>query len=140
MMKFLYALVAAAVLSTSVYGKENPAGSKLNVRSKEYLNQLASELNKSFPMMVDSETEITNVMGFDSMLVYNYRLVNVEVAELDKDKFVSIMRSQLLNGVCTNPETQKIIREGVTLRYTYADKTSKHIASVDVRPADCKLE
>jgi len=41
-------------------------------------------------------------------------------------------------GACSQPETRDdFLKKGVTLRYAYYDKDKKHVATVDVTPADC---
>ena len=46
-------------------------------RSQEFLGNIAAEINRSGPVMIDQETELMPAVGAPGMLVYNYRLVNV---------------------------------------------------------------
>ncbi len=42
------------------------------------MSEAANQLNTMAPMMVDEETELMNALGIEGLLVYNYRLVNVD--------------------------------------------------------------
>jgi hypothetical protein len=111
-----------------------------DVRSQHVLNKVANDINKSLPMHVDKDTELLATVGLDGVFVYSYRLVNHSEAEIDRSRFSTEIRSQLLNSVCTAPPTRdRFLKNGVTLRYMYADKDHRHIATIDVRPVDCRL-
>jgi hypothetical protein len=71
-------------------------------------------------------------------LIYNYRLVNYSVTQIDRAKFAAGAKQRLRQNACNTAETRgDFLNRGVTLRYTYYDKDKQHIATVDVTPADC---
>jgi len=107
-------------------------------RSVEYLDGIAAEINRSVPVMIDAETELLPTSAGYAMLIYNYRLVKYSVAQLDHEKFAAGAKQRVTQGACNRPETRDdFIKKGVTLRYSYFDKDKKHIATIDVTPADC---
>jgi len=107
-------------------------------RSQEYLSKIAAEINRSVPVMIDKETELMPLVGAPGMLIYNYRLVGYTVAKLDHQKFAAGAKQRVTQGACERPETRdEFLKKGVTLRYSYFDKDKRHIATVDVTPADC---
>ena len=107
-------------------------------RSKEFLDRIAAEINRSVPVMIDQETELMPAASEPGMLIYNYRLVNVSVAQVDGNKFAAGAKERLNQGACNRPETRdNFLKKGVTLRYSYFDKDKQHIATVDVTPSDC---
>ncbi len=107
-------------------------------RSQEFLGKIAAEINRSIPVMIDQETELMPAVGAPGMLIYNYRLVNVLVAQVDHNKFAAGAKERLKQSACNRPETRdNFLKKGVTLRYSYFDKDKQHIATVDVTPADC---
>jgi hypothetical protein len=107
-------------------------------RSVEYLNGIAAEINRSVPVMIDEETELMPTSAGYAMLIYNYRLVKYSVAQLDHEKFAAGAKQRVTQGACNRPETHDdFLKKGVTLRYSYFDKDKKHIATIDVTPADC---
>ena len=107
-------------------------------RSQARLSRIAAELNRSVPVMIDQETELMPVQSTEGVLIYNYRLVNYSVAQIDRAKFAAGAKQRLRQGACDTAETRDdFLNKGVTLRYTYYDKDEQHIATVDVTPADC---
>jgi hypothetical protein len=112
-------------------GQEDP-------RSVKHLGKIADEINRSVPVMIDQETELLPAVGAPGMLIYNYRLVSYSAAQLDAKKFANGAQQRLKQNACSNAETRDdFLKKGVTLRYSYYDKDKKHIATVDVTPADC---
>lgn len=107
-------------------------------RSQAYLSKIAAEINRSVPVMIDKETELLPAAGAPGMLTYNYRLVGYSVTTLDREKFAAGAKKKVSQGACGRPETRdEFLKKGVTLRYSYFDKDKRHIATVDVTPADC---
>jgi hypothetical protein len=106
--------------------------------SQARLSQIAAELNRSVPMMIDRETELTVAEAHPSMLIYKYRLVPYSVRQLDHEKFAAGAKQRVTQGACNQPQLQEdFLKKNVTLRYSYFDKDKQHIATVDVTPADC---
>ena len=111
---------------------------KLDPRSTERLSKIAAELNRSVPLMIDKETELTLVEGHEAMLIYKYRLVPYSVSQLDHQKFAAGAKQKVAQGACNQAELREdYLKKGVTLRYSYFDKDKQHIATVDVTPTDC---
>ena len=107
-------------------------------RSAEYLNKVAADINRSVPVMIDAETELLPSTTGYGMLVYNYRLVKYSARQLDHQKFAAGAKQKIVQGACSRPETRDgFLKEGVTLRYSYFDKDKRHIATIEVAPADC---
>jgi hypothetical protein len=60
------------------------------------------------------------------------------VARLDAEKFATGAKQRVAQGACNQPGTRDdLLKNGVTLRYSYFDKDKQHIATIDVTPADC---
>jgi len=107
-------------------------------RSAEHLSDIAAEINRSIPVMIDKETELLPAEGHEGMLIYNYRLVDYAVAQLDRAKFAAGVKRKVTQEACSRPETRDdFLKKGVTLRYSYFDKDKQPIAAVDVTPKDC---
>jgi len=88
--------------------------------------------------MIDKETELLPAEGAPGVLIYNYRLINYSVAQLNPTKFAAGAKQRVVQGACNRPETrEQFLKKGITLRYSYFDKNRQHIATVDVTPADC---
>ncbi|MGH7873092.1 MAG: hypothetical protein ACREQO_12830 [Candidatus Binatia bacterium] len=111
---------------------------KRDSRSAGYLREVAEQINRSVPVMIDKETELMPSAGYDGMLVYNYRLVSYSARQIDHRKFAAGAKEKITQGACNRAETRDdFLKNGVTLRYSYFDKDKKHIATIDVTPADC---
>jgi hypothetical protein len=109
-----------------------------NPRSQESLNKLAVQINRGVPVMIDKETELLAAVGTEGMLTYNYRLVSYSVAQLDATRFAVGAKERVTQGACNRPETRDdLLKNGVTLRYSYYDKDKQHIATIDISSADC---
>ena len=107
-------------------------------RSLERLSRIAAEINRSAPVMIDRETELTVVEAYEGMLIYKYRVAAYAVSQLDHEKFAAGAKQRVVQLACNQAETRdEYLKKGVTLRYSYFDKNKQHIATVDVTPADC---
>jgi hypothetical protein len=132
--------IAAGVAAAYLVWRVMPAyfQKPVDVRSIEHLNDVAAEINRSVPTMIDKETELLPAEAAQAMLIYNYRLVGYSVAQLNPDKFAAGVKAKVTQTACSRPETRdEFLKEGVTLRYSYYDKDKKFIATVDVTPKDC---
>jgi hypothetical protein len=124
-------LLAWWLLAAYFKGTEEP-------RSIERLSQEAAQLNRSLPVLIDKETELTSTEAGHAMFIYKYRLVNVSVDKVDHAKFTAAAKPQLVQNSCNRPETRDdFLSKGVTMRFSYFDKDKQHIATIDVTPADC---
>lgn len=142
MMKtFTWILIGAVAAYLVFSGLPELFQEKLPPRSEKRLSKIAAEINRSVPLMIDKETELTIVEGHEGMLIYKYRLVPYSVRQLDHQKFAAGAKQKVAQGACSAPETREdFLKQGVTLRYSYFDKDKQHIATVDVTPADCGFE
>jgi hypothetical protein len=111
---------------------------RVHPSSLEHLNQVAAEINRSVPVMIDPETELLPSQAGEGMLVYNYRLVKHSVDQIDHEKFAVGAKQRVTQGACNQPVMRDdFLKHGVTLRYSYYDREKRHIATIDVTPADC---
>jgi hypothetical protein len=109
-----------------------------DTRSQEFLTKIAAEINRSVPIMIDQETELMPAVASPGMLIYNYRLVSYSLTQVDHVKFAAGAKERVKQNACGRPETRdSLLKQGVTLRYSYFDKDKQHIATVDVAPSDC---
>ena len=111
---------------------------KEDVRSAAFLGKVAAELNKQLPKAIDPETELSSIEGREAVFAYNYRLVNRLATEVDATAFLTAMKPQTTASACNTPDTRdKFLKQGIALRYSYADKSGTPITSFDVLPTDC---
>jgi len=135
---FVWIVIAAVAGYLVFFGLPEFSQQQLDPRSAERLSKIAAELNRSVPVMIDKETELTLVEGHEAMLIYKYRLVPYSVRQLNHEKFAAGAKQKVTQGACNQPDLREdYLKQGVTLRYSYFDKDKQHIATVDVTPADC---
>lgn len=97
--------------------------------------EVASEINKSCPIMVDKETRLDNTAAMpENIFQYTFTLVNMDKATVDTLQIKSYLEEQVVNHVKTNPD-MKLQREHKTsLLYYYKDKNSNYLFSILVTP------
>ncbi len=133
------AILAAMAVFGLLQARSGLFGTREDVRSAAFLGKVATELNKQLPKLVDQETELTSVSGLEGVIAYNYRLVNRTAADVSATTLTEALKPHATKAACGTPETrEKFLNQGITMRYTYADKGGAAIASFDVAPADCK--
>ena len=100
------------------------------------LMTIASELNKSCPMMVDAQTQLDNSISLpNNIFQYNYTLLETEQSTIDTNEFKAYMEPNILEQIKTNPQ-MKIFRENkVTMNYLYRDKNKKYIVLISITPS-----
>lgn len=130
----LAAFIAAAIVTRSILDHGN------DIRSARTLLKVASDMNRSLPVMVDKVTELSTTTAIDGVLIYNYRLLGVSARDIDTGGLIASLKPQVVNGACSFPGTRgPLLNKGVTLRYAYYDEQWTYLASVDVLPTDCVL-
>jgi hypothetical protein len=97
--------------------------------------QVASEINKTCPVMIDAETRLDNTIALpENIFVYNYTLINAEKATMDTLTIKNLMEPNIVNFVRTNPD-MKITRDyKSTIKYLYKDKNGEYLFAVSVTP------
>lgn len=131
------ALVLGVLAKESVRSYFDRARSQ-DLATAEVLNKAASAINSRLPMMVDKDTEATNAVAFEGVLVYNYRLVHLSVEEVNPNELLETLRPSLTNAACTTPQTRDtFLSNGVSLRYSYYDREKSHIGFIEISPEDC---
>ncbi|MBK7762091.1 MAG: hypothetical protein IPI46_01805 [Bacteroidetes bacterium] len=100
------------------------------------LNQAASEVNKSCPMMIDQETRLDNAVALPTNIFqYNYTLINYSIQDIpDLNALKNNMSPSIINTVKSNPDL-KIYRDmKVTMTYNYNDRDGIFLFKIPVTP------
>ncbi len=108
------------------------------------LIQVASDINKNVPMMLDSETQLDNAMVVSGKLRYNKTLVNYSAEELgesgillSEDDLVDWITKET-NRICTTKETQFFVENNIPLEHAYHGKNGKHVQTVAIQTSQCE--
>lgn len=127
------ALAASALVSHYFSKRSDPGSDKM-------LSEMANEINKTTPMMVDAETQLTSVVGINKTIAYHYKLVNLSGSEDPTltDKILGL-KPGMIQRNCTTPDVRKdVLDKGITMSYRYYDRNSTHLVDVEVKPEDCE--
>lgn len=101
--------------------------------------QIASELNKSCPIMVDAETQLDNSVALpNNTFQYNYTLVNTETATVDISELENYLQPIILNNIKTNPDLKTFRDNDVIMAYNYKDKNGEHLFKLTFKPENYK--
>jgi len=101
------------------------------------LMEIASELNKSCPIMVDSLTRLDNAVALpDKVFQYNYSLVSGSSDYLDTEGLKAFLSPRIVNDVKTNPGMKFVRDNKVTVNYSYKDLNGEFLFLITVRPED----
>lgn len=96
-----------------------------------------SGFNATLPVMVDADTRLDSTWGYGDALRYNYTLVNHTLADLNVKLFNETMGPVIKNSVCSSPDMEVFIDNGVTVSYIYRDSEGREAGRFVVTPADC---
>jgi hypothetical protein len=95
----------------------------------------ASEINKSCPVMVDSETRLDNSIALpNNVFQYNYTLVNVEKGNVDTVSMKNYLEPNITNFVKSSPQMQYQRDNKCILNYCYKDKRGLYLFLITVTP------
>jgi len=97
---------------------------------------IASELNKTCPIMVDSETRLDNTVALpENTFQYNYTLVNTEIGTIDTLEVKNYLEPTIVNFIKTSPQMKYQRDHNTTINYHYKDKFGTYLFLVSVTPA-----
>ena len=103
------------------------------------MQQIANEMNRNCPMMVDSITQLSNVVVLpDNVLQYNYKLLNTEFINIEGLK--EALEPSILNTIRTNPQMKELRSFKTTLNYSYSDENGVFLFKISVAPEDYAVE
>jgi hypothetical protein len=99
---------------------------------------LTSEtMNRTLPVQIDSETRLdATSAGPGNRMTFFYTLVNFSPDNLDRAKFVEMLRRQIINGYKTSPDMASFRSKQVELQCTYRFKDGSPVATIGVSPKD----
>ena len=112
------------------------ASKKMTLRQ---CNLLASELNKSVPMMVDRVTEWATTVCVESgnrlMLRYVYRMDLRDAAIGQRE--INTLRPRITKSWCSDPGQRKLL-ELVNIQYYYTASGGGYLGVLVIDPRDCR--
>lgn len=131
----VFSLIAGIIAFILAYGGAQYLFSSPSIDKS--MMQMANEVNKSCPMMIDNDTRLDNAMVMpDNGFQYNYTLVNMVTSEADIEDFKQLMLPRIINVVKTEPEMKSIRENKITMAYNYKDQNGIFLCKLVISPAD----
>ena len=101
--------------------------------------EIASEINKSCPIMVDNATRMDNVVAMpDNVFQYNYTLIGMVKDSINIEELKVFLEPTITNFVKTNPDMQTMRDNDVTVNYYYKDMQGVYLFTISVKPGQYK--
>lgn len=96
---------------------------------------MASEINKSCPLMVDAETRLDNSTALaENTFQYNYTLINVDVENVNPEEMKQTLEPYLIDHIKNNQQMELFRKLKTTINYAYKDKAGKFLFMVSITP------
>lgn len=103
------------------------------------LKEIALELNKTCPKMIDKETRLDNAQAIKgNIFQYNYTLLNILKDSMDIELYKASVEPSIVNNVITNPDLETFRKNKITLVYNFKDELNNHITRIIVGPKKYK--
>ncbi|MFT7085594.1 MAG: hypothetical protein ACJAV5_001313 [Vicingaceae bacterium] len=127
-------IVVIAFFATRHFLSSSTADS---VSTEEALVNTATEMNKNYPMMVDGETKLDNVMSLpNNTFQHSYTLVNVSLIEVldNLESMRETLKSGLITDLKNNPDLKVFMENKTTMVYYYNDRDGNSILEITITP------
>ena len=97
--------------------------------------EVASLINESCPIMVDSETRLDNSISLpENIFQYNYSLINLEKVDVNTEDMRNFLEPTLTNSVKTTPQMEIQRENKMTINYHYKDKNGEFLLLISITP------
>lgn len=97
--------------------------------------EVASEINKSCPIMVDQETRLDNSVALpENTFQYNYTLINLNKSEIDTQTLREHLEPGINNNIRTSPDMEFYRNNKVNMVYNYRDKKGVFVLKITSSP------
>lgn len=101
----------------------------------QVLMEVAGELNKSLPMMINSETRLDTTVALPGkILQYHCTLINQEKKDIDIPELKEMMRPSMIQTLRTSPQMNIFRKEKVMMEYHYKDKNGEYLFTIPITP------
>jgi uncharacterized RDD family membrane protein YckC len=106
------------------------------------LAEAASEVNKTAPRTLDSDTRLDGAETAPGLILqYDYTLVNAEALSVDMATFTQWLqgdwRTQMTRKFCAEPAFRPIWNLGANIRLKYSDKNGRTLGTLAIPNGEC---
>lgn len=129
----IFSLISLACLV--VFGGCSSKNKKLNHK----LNEMASSLNGSTPVMLDRFTRFDSAsVTMDNEFCYYYTILNTTNADSLFNELKQSISENIRSQVASSPDLRIFRDNDVTLRYFYRDSLQNIVHDITITPAQYK--
>lgn len=106
-----------------------------NVFTQEEIQELVREIKSemNLPSSVDEFTTLDDITAEPNAIRYKYTLFNMDTSQLTNNS----LRSHLINEVCNNADTFRLLSFGIAMEYSYKVKETNKTYLVSIIRPDC---
>lgn len=99
---------------------------------------MANNINRATPTVLDEFTILEYATsGPGPLVTYHHRLQHSARTDIDIPSFHAEMESNITESLCFTPELLAILKEDITLAYTYNSATGSYVTTVFVGKENC---
>ncbi|TXL16831.1 hypothetical protein BMR06_15445, partial [Methylococcaceae bacterium HT5] len=102
-----------------------------------YLSVISTEYNKTLPMMVEKDIELSTTLTRGSELILMYRTVILLAYKSKKSRLINKISSDVTLSTCSNSTIRKLLNAGATITSLYVGKENDIIGSIRVTRNEC---
>ncbi len=137
-----HALGFSAGIGNMFGGLATQSGAQASADSvDQVLQSLSAELNKKMPMKADANTRLDRVSAEPGRhFTYHYTVDSTSALNGVPVDFSKEIKPQLKNQLCSNPDNQKFLKNGITIAYQYRDMNGHDIGDAEFTPKDCGFQ
>jgi hypothetical protein len=136
--------IIGAVIGAIIFSLVSIGVKQLFVKSPSYdkvLMQVASELNKTCPIMVDEYLQLDNSIALPgNVFQYNYTLVDIIKSDVNIDTLKKYFEPSIITNIRTNPDLKFFRDNKTTMAYYYKDKNGEFVYKFSVTPDQYKTD
>jgi polyphosphate kinase len=131
----LAAAIIGGILGFAIVSNIYEAG-----RNKSRLDfaliQVANDMNKKLPQMVDEQTRLDKVTAGSGKLTYFFSLPDSVKSNLDLADFENKLQPKAIENYKTNSTMNTLREQKVILDYEYKDKNGEIVFKTSISPKD----
>jgi hypothetical protein len=133
------ALAAVGTVSrTVVQNATNSQKASTKTQStNDVLREVALEINRTAPLLVDKNTRLDGAVALGETLRYKYTFVAFNANDFEKNALSKSDGERIKNNVCTSAGMLPLVRLGVLIEYAYYDKNGVEIEVIPVQTSQC---
>ena len=100
------------------------------------LRDMAAQVSKNLPMMVNAEVQATAVAASGNRIMYKYNVLKskerINTSRLRNDHY-----ENSVNAMCSNPGIVNLLKQGAVLMYQFYDNRNSLLFEMSITQRDC---